>query len=128
MTAKQLVSVFYKDKRSTKMTTSTFYRQHFLKTQYSKLKTVYFVMPLSIVESDFSTSAKRPTPASSLNLRAECAEVRSRMRALDCARAGINIAQLNDSSRSPYILFSIFRISNGLHYGHKQTLSIYYNI
>ena len=31
-------------------------------------------------------------------------------------------------SRSPYILFSIFRISNGLRYGHKQTLSIYYNI
>ena len=30
------------------------------------------------------------------------------------ARIDIKIAQLNDSSRSPYILFSIFRISNGL--------------
>ena len=56
------------------------------------------------------------------------AAVRSRMRALDLARTGIKIAQLNDSSRSPYILFSIFRISNGLRYEHKQILSIYYNI
>ena len=54
-------------------------------------------------------------------------EVRSRMRALDWARTDIKIAQLNDSSRSPYILFSIFRIFNGLRYRHKQTLSIYYN-
>ena len=36
------------------------------------------------------------------------------------ARAGIKTAQLNDSSRSPNILFSIFSISNGLRYGHKQ--------
>ena len=50
------------------------------------------------------------------------------MRALDWARAGINTAQLNDNSRSPNILLSIFSISNGLRYGHKQTLSIYYNI
>ena len=50
------------------------------------------------------------------------------MRALDWARAGIKTAQLNDSSRSPNISFSIFLISNGLRYGHKQTLSIYYNI
>ena len=35
-------------------------------------------------------------------------EVRSRMRALDLARTGIKIAQLNGSSRSPYILFSNF--------------------
>ena len=38
------------------------------------------------------------------------------------ARAGVKLAQLNDSSCSPYILFSIFRISNGLRYGHKQTI------
>ena len=55
-------------------------------------------------------------------------EVRSRMRALDWARTDIKIAQLNDSSHSPYILSSIFRIFNGLRYRHKQTLSIYYNI
>ena len=36
------------------------------------------------------------------------AEARSRMRALDWARAGIKTAQLIDSSRSPNILFSIF--------------------
>ena len=55
-------------------------------------------------------------------------EVRSRMRALDLGRAGIKTAQLNNSSRSPNILFSIFSISNRLSYGHKQNLSIYYNI
>ena len=41
------------------------------------------------------------------------------MQALDLARAGIKIAQLNNSSRSPNILFSIFSISNELRYGHK---------
>ena len=55
-------------------------------------------------------------------------EMRSKMRALDWARAGIKISQLNDSSRSSNILFSIFRISIGLRYWHKQNLSIYYNI
>ena len=40
------------------------------------------------------------------------------MRALDWARAGIKTVQLNNG------LFSIFSISKGLHYGHKQTLSI----
>ena len=50
------------------------------------------------------------------------------MRAIDWARTDSKIAQLNDSSRSPYILFSIFRISNGLHYGQKQTLAIRNNI
>ena len=48
VTAKQLVSVFYKDRRSTKMTVSIFYCKRFLTTQYSKLKTVYFLLPLSI--------------------------------------------------------------------------------
>ena len=55
-------------------------------------------------------------------------EARSRMRALNWARAGIKIAQLNDSSRSPSNLFSMFLISNVFCYGHKQNLSIYYNI
>ena len=41
-------------------------------------------------------------------------EAHSRMRALDWVRAGIKTAQLNDSSRSQNILFSIFSISNGL--------------
>ena len=58
-------------------------------------------------------------------------ETRSRMRALDWARAGIKTAQLNDSSRSAniyiYFLF-FFLIANWLRYGHKQTLSINYNI
>ena len=58
----------------------------------------------------------------------EDSEARSRMRALDWAGAEIKTAQLNDSSRSPNILFSIFSISNGLRYGQKQTLSIYYNL
>ena len=35
-------------------------------------------------------------------------EVRSIMRALDWARAGIKTAQLNDSSRSPYIFIFYF--------------------
>ena len=30
------------------MTIATFYRQRFLKTHYSKLKIVYFLLPLSI--------------------------------------------------------------------------------
>ena len=47
------------------------------------------------------------------------------MRALDWARAGIKTAQLNDSSRSPNIVFSIFSISNGLRYEHKQILSVF---
>ena len=55
-------------------------------------------------------------------------ETRSRMRALDWARAGIKTAQLIDSSRSPNISFSIFAISNWLCYEHKQTVSIYYHI
>ena len=37
------------------MTISTFYRQRFRKTQYSKLKTVYFLLPLSIFKSYVST-------------------------------------------------------------------------
>ena len=65
------------------------------------------------------------TDLNALNIETEA---RSRMRALDWARAGIKTAQLNDSSHSPNILFSIFSISNGLRYGHKQTLSIYHNI
>ena len=48
-------------------------------------------------------------------------EAHSRMRALDRARAGIKTALLNDSSRLPNILCSIFSISNGLRYGHNQT-------
>ena len=69
----------------------------------------------------------------SLSVLSDWPEARSRMRALDWALAGIKTALLNDSSRSPNILFSIcffffFSISNGLRYGHKQTLSIFHNI
>ena len=42
------------------------------------------------------------------SVRRALPEERSRMRALDWAHAGIKTAQLNDSSRSPNILFSIF--------------------
>ena len=55
-------------------------------------------------------------------------EARSRTRALHWAHAGIKSGQLNDSSRSPNVFFSSFSTSNGLRYGHKQTLSIYNDI
>ena len=55
-------------------------------------------------------------------------EARSRMRALDWARAEFKTAHLNDSSRSPNILLSIFfQFLMGSFMGIKQTLSIYYN-
>ena len=63
-----------------------------------------------------------------MSLKVPHVEARSTMRAFDWARAGIKTAQLNDSSRSPNILFSIFSTSNEPRYEHKQTLSIYYNI